>query len=97
MSEAMAGRIEAKLLPQIEELRAEANQARVAPVLRGFVGLGLDGVMAEWWRRSLPERREVLRALTTRIEILPVGRRPPQAPPLDPEESVRIVWREPRR
>lgn len=96
MSEAMAGRIEARLLPQIKELRAKASQARVAPVLRGFVGLGLDGVVEEWWRRSLPERREVLRALTARIEILPVGRRPPHAPPLLPEESVRIVWRQPK-
>lgn len=96
MSEAMAGRIEAQLLPRIKHLRSEMSQARVAPVLRGLVGLTLAEVEAEYRSRSLPEQRAVIRALTERVEILPVGRRPPHLPKLPMEESVNIVWRQPK-
>lgn len=90
-------RIEAALQPEIAQLRARLHEARIGPVLRGLVGVSLPEIEAEWWRRSLPERREVLRALITSVEILPVGRsrntfqRGVRA--YTPQESVRIVWR----
>ena len=85
--------LEGRLIPQIEAARRKMRETRVAPVLRGFVGETLEQVKAEWGRRSMPQRREVIQALTEKIEILPLHGRKRYRP----EESVRIVWREPNR
>jgi DNA invertase Pin-like site-specific DNA recombinase len=86
-------RVAATLEPEIARARARMNEARVGPVLEGLVLPTAGEVEAEWWRRSLPQRREVIRVLVERVEILPVrGRgRAGQV------ESVRIVWLRPRR
>ncbi|TYK45231.1 recombinase family protein [Actinomadura decatromicini] len=86
--------LEGLLLPQIEKARQQMSETRVAPVLRGLAGGALDDVVAEWERRSIPQRREVIRALCEKIEILPLGG---GAKRYRPEESVRIVWRQPNR
>lgn len=86
--------LERRLLPQIEAARQQMKETRVAPVLRGFVGLPLRGIEAEWQRRSIAQRREVIRVLVEKIEILPLGGGMKK---YRPEESVRIVWREPNR
>lgn len=83
--------LEGRLLPQIETARRKMQETRVAPVLRDFVGGTLEQVQAEWGRRSIPQRREIIQALTEKIEILPLhGRKR-----YEPDESVRIVWRQP--
>lgn len=90
-------RIETLLEPEIQRLRSRLHEARIGPVLRGLVGVSLGVVEAEWWRRSLPERREVIRALTESVEILPIGRSRNSfqrgVRNYTPEESVRITWR----
>lgn len=84
-------RIEAKLTPEIGKARARLGRTRVGPVLDGLLLPTLGEVMAAWKARSLAERREVVRALTEKIEILPLhGRKKYRI-----EESVRIVWRQP--
>lgn len=87
-------RIEAKLGGEVREARAAMSRARVGPVLDGLVLPSLADVEAEWGRRTLDQRREVMRVLTEKIEILPVGR---GRRTYDPEESVRITWRKPGR
>ncbi|MEV4672662.1 recombinase family protein [Actinomadura sp. NPDC049382] len=83
--------LEGRLVPQIEAARRKMKETRVAPVLRDFVGGTLEQVTAEWERRSIPQRREIIQALTEKIEILPLhGRKR-----YEPDESVRIVWRQP--
>lgn len=84
-------RIEARLAPEIGRAQAEIGRARVGVVLDGLVSPTLDDVIAAWRDRSLPERREVIRVLTERVEILPLHNRKKYAI----EESVRIVWRDP--
>lgn len=90
-------RIEQTLLPEIKQARGRLNEARVGPVLRGLVLPTVVEVEAEWGRRSLHQRREVIRVLTERIEILPLGRARAIRRDFKPEESVRIVWRRPSR
>lgn len=86
-------RIEARLAPEIGRARARLSRARVGPVLDGLVLPTLEEVRAAWEARTLSQRREVIRALTERVEILPLHGRKKYAP----EESVRIVWRQPTR
>ncbi|MCW2918562.1 MAG: hypothetical protein JWN52_6630 [Actinomycetia bacterium] len=87
-------RIEASLAPEIERAREKMDHVRLGPVLEGLVSPDVATVEAAWWERTLPQRREVLRVLTVRIEILKLGagRRN-----YSPEESVNIVWRKPAR
>ncbi|OLT21658.1 hypothetical protein BJF79_15440 [Actinomadura sp. CNU-125] len=86
-------RLERQLVPEIERARIRMRETRVAPVLRDFVGRTLDEVRAEWNRRSIPQRREVIRALTEKVEIMPLhGRKR-----YEPDESVLITWRQPNR
>lgn len=84
-------RIEARLVPEIGKARARLGRTRVGPVLDGLLLPSLGEVMAAWAARSLAQRREVVRALTERVEILPLHGRKKYRP----EESVRIVWRQP--
>lgn len=84
-------RIEARLAPEIGRAQAQIGRARVGVVLDGLVSPTLDDVIAAWNERSLPERREVIRVLTERVEILPLHNRKKYRV----EESVRIVWRQP--
>jgi hypothetical protein len=85
-------RIEATLAPEITQARERMNEARVGPVLAGLVLPTVDEVEAEWWRRTLPQRREVIRVLIERVEILPLRNKRR----FDVTESVRIVWRRPK-
>jgi DNA invertase Pin-like site-specific DNA recombinase len=85
-------RIEATLEPEIEQLRDQMVKFRVGPVLDGLVLPTLEQVEAEWWSRPLVQRREVIRVLIERVEILKVGKGRRH---YTPEESVRIVWRQP--
>jgi DNA invertase Pin-like site-specific DNA recombinase len=85
-------RIEATLAPEIARARDLMNEARVGPVLAGLVRPTVADIKAEWQRRTLPQRREVIRVLIERVEILPVRNKRRR----DIAESVRIVWRTPR-
>lgn len=85
--------LEGRLIPQIEAAQRRMQETRVAPVLRDFVGGSLEQVKALWERRSIPQHREIIQALTEKIEILPLNGRKRY----EPEESVRIVWRQPNR
>lgn len=87
-------RIEATLEPEIEKLREHMVRSRVGPVLDGLILPTLDDVEREWWNRPLVQRREVIRVLTERVEILQVGKGRRN---YTPEESVRIVWWQPNR
>jgi DNA invertase Pin-like site-specific DNA recombinase len=89
-------RIEQTLLPEIQQSRSRLNEARVGPALRGLVLPTVGEVEAVWWQRSLHQQREVIRVLTERVEILPLGRARAVRRNFTPEESVRIVWRQPR-
>lgn len=86
-------RIEARLGPEIARARAGLHRARLGPVLEGLALPDVRDVEAEWWRRSLSQRREVIQALTLRVEILKIY--PRRKVPA--EESVRITWRQPHR
>jgi site-specific DNA recombinase len=86
-------RIEATLGPEITRARAAMNQSRYAPVLDGLMLPTVEAIRAEWFRRSMSRRREVIRVLTERVEILAVNHRRIY----EPEESVGIVWRKPGR
>jgi DNA invertase Pin-like site-specific DNA recombinase len=93
----MAGRLplasleamEAEEGPQIVRARERMSESRVAPVIRDLVGLSVGEIAEAWKARSVPQRREIIRVLAERIEILQVGSRKRYLP----EESVRIVWR----
>lgn len=85
-------RIESRLEPEIQQARARMNRTRVGPVLDGLLLPSLPAVQEEWARRSLPQRREAIRALVERVEILPIGGGRKVVPI---ERSVRIVWRDP--
>lgn len=82
-------RIENTLIPEIKTLKARLAEARVAPVLRGLLLPSVTEIEAEWWRRPLLNRREVIRAVIERVEILPLDNKKR----FTIEESVRIVWR----
>lgn len=86
-------RIEATLAPEIERARERMHQSRVGPVLSGLMLPSPAEVEAEWWRRSIPQRREVIRVLIERVEILRLRNKKTYRV----VESVRIVWRRPRR
>ena len=95
MSLAALMRIEARLEPEIKQARAQLNQARIAPVLDGLVLPDVKSIEAAWWKRTVPQRREVIRTLIERVEILPLA--PGGLHQYAPEESVRITWRKPAR
>lgn len=86
-------RIESTLVPEIESARSRMSESRFGPVLRGLVLPDVELIEQEWWSRSLPKRREVIRVLLERVEILPLGGRRQY----EPDESVRLVWRRPNR
>jgi site-specific DNA recombinase len=93
----MAGRLplasleamEAAEGPQIEKARKQIAEARVSPVIKDLVGLSVQDIGAAWRARSIPQRREIIRVLTEKVEILPLGSRKRYRP----DESVRITWR----
>jgi DNA invertase Pin-like site-specific DNA recombinase len=87
-------RIEARLGPEITQARARLNEARIGPVLRGLLLPSVEEIRAEWYRRDLSQRRAVIRVLTERVEIRPIGRGRRVVPP---DQQVQIVWREPSR
>ncbi|WP_165975996.1 recombinase family protein [Actinomadura rubrisoli] len=60
MSVAMASRIEARLLPEIEAAELRANDAGIAPVLREVIRPDIGKV---WPKLPMARRREVVRAL----------------------------------
>lgn len=80
------------LKPEIAQARVRLQESRIGPVLNGLVGMSLQEIAAAWESRSIAERREVIRALTEKIEILKLGQGRRRYPP---EESVRITWRRP--
>ena len=84
-------RIEGLLEAEINTARAKLNQSRLGPVVSKLLHPTLAEVEAAWWRLSMPQRREVIRALIERVEILQVR----VARSYTDEESVRIVWRQP--
>lgn len=78
--------IEARLLPQIEAAQQRAQRTSAPTVVTDLVGR--EDAAQVWDRLSMPQRREIVRALAT-IEILPagVGRRT-----FDPA-TVRVTWK----
>jgi len=60
MTSALAGRIEAKLIPQLEEARRRAVQTSVLPEVVTLAGPGARG---RWEENTMAERRRIVRAL----------------------------------
>ena len=82
---AALARIEAQMLPQIEAAEQRARRVVVAPVLVEAAGPDAD---ARWDRLTLPQRRDVIRALMD-VRILPAGR---GRRTFDPR-LIEITWR----
>lgn len=85
-------KIVARLQPQIEQLEAKARSLRVPrlTLVDDLVDPDSDVVRARWDELGMVQRREVIRALTERIEVIPAGRGRSR---YSDEEFTRIVWR----
>lgn len=85
-------KIEQKLLPKIERLEAKAKALHKArlPLIDDLVDSNGAVVRARWENLTMVQKREVLRALTDRIEVLPAGRGRSN---YNDWEFTRIVWR----
>jgi len=60
MTATLAGRVEAKLLPQLEEARRRAVQTSIPPEVLKLAGPGARG---RWAENTMEERRRIVRAL----------------------------------
>jgi len=85
-------KIVARLQPQIEQLEAKARSLRVPrlTLVDDLVDPDSDVVRARWDELGMVQKREVIRALTERIEVIPAGRGRSR---YSDEEFTRIVWR----
>ncbi|MFG3439855.1 recombinase family protein [Nonomuraea sp. NPDC047897] len=84
-------RIEQRLRPKIDQLEARVRAMRKArlPLLDDLVDADPAVVRARWEDLGLIQKREVIRALTDRIEVLPAGRGRIN---YSDWEFTRIVW-----
>lgn len=85
-------RIVSKVLPKIERLEAQARGLRISrlPLIDDLVHPDPDVVRGRWEQLAMVQKREVLRALAERIEVLPAGRGRSK---YNDWEVTRIVWR----
>ncbi|MGR6922670.1 recombinase family protein [[Actinomadura] parvosata] len=85
-------RIVAKLQPKIDRLQTRARSLRRSrlPLVDDLVDPDPEVVRARWENLTMVQKREVLRALTDRIEVLPAGRGRTN---YNDWEFTRIVWR----
>lgn len=85
LSPAALARIEAQLLPQLEAAESRARQVVLSPLVAEVGGPDAE---ARWEGLSIPQRRELIRALMT-VRILPAGR---GRRVFDPK-LIEITWR----
>lgn len=85
-------RIVAKMAPKIEQLQGRARALRKSrlPLIDQLVDPDPEVVRAHWEALTMVQKREVLRALADRIEVLPAGRGRSN---YNDWEFTRIVWR----
>lgn len=83
--------VERPLLEDIRQLEERAGRIQLVPVLRDLIKPDADDVAEQWDRFDVPRRREVIRALIAKIEVLPVGKK--AGGRQDPRDSIRIIWR----
>lgn len=82
--------VERRILNQIDDLEAESRRLRGRYVLAPARVGSVEGAIARWAAWDVAARREFLRGLFERVQIMPVGngRRG-----FTDEESVRVTWR----
>ncbi|MEV5124293.1 recombinase family protein [Streptomyces decoyicus] len=86
MTVTMAARIEAQLLPEVEALEQQAQEASTAPVLRGLIRSDIAEV---WPSLPLAQQREVIKALMD-VTLMPtLADRPGKA---DMEARKQMRW-----
>ncbi|WP_299956698.1 recombinase family protein [uncultured Modestobacter sp.] len=85
LTPAALARIEARLLPEIDEAERRAQRATVPAVVAGTAG---PDAAARWAELTLPQRREVIDTLMT-VRVHPTGRGVRTFRP----EDVEIVWK----
>lgn len=78
------------LLPEIERLERRGRQIRLVPLLGDLINSDAELVAARWADLEISQKREIIRAVILKIEILRVGigRRSYSG-----WESVQVVWR----
>jgi hypothetical protein len=81
--------VEAQLLPEIAAAEERVKRAAFIPVVGDLAGLSRTELEAEWERRDLPQQRDVIRGVASRIEVFPVGKAGVRS---DLRDSVRITW-----
>ena len=85
LTPAALGRIEARLLPEIEAADRRARAAVTSPLVAATAGID---ARARWAKLSLPQRREIISTLMV-VRIMPTVRGARTFRP----ESVQIEWR----
>lgn len=84
-------RMEQRILPKIARLEGEQRRLRSRFVLAPARVGNEEDARAQWEAWDLGERREFLRGLFEKIEIMPLGR---GRKTYRDEESVRLTWRD---
>lgn len=78
------------LLPEIERLERRGRQIRLVPLLGDLINSDAELVAEKWSELEITQKREIIRAVISKVEILKVGigRRG-----YSDWESVRVAWR----
>ncbi|MGW5259605.1 recombinase family protein [Microbispora sp. NPDC004025] len=92
LSDVGLAKIEAMMLPEIERLKQRAKSIRSIPAVDDLVHPDREVVAARWAALDMPRKREVIRALIQKIEVLPVGKGRRNYNDWDPDVT-RITWR----
>lgn len=81
------------LLPEIERLERRGGQIRLVPLLGDLINSDAELVAEKWAKLEMAQKREVIRAVMLKIEVLKVGsgRRG-----YSDWESMRVTWRSTR-
>ncbi|MEU4577452.1 recombinase family protein [Nonomuraea sp. NPDC023979] len=82
--------MEKEIQPRIDRLEARARSMRSAPLVHAVADPDFQVVVDRWMALTMPQQRELLRAMCERIEVLPVG---PGRKNYADWEYTRIIWR----
>jgi len=78
------------LLPEIERLERRGGQIRLVPLLGDLINSDPERVREEWDGLEMTQKREIVRAVMFKIEVLKVGK---GRRGYSDWESVRVTWR----
>lgn len=81
---------EAGLLPEIERLERLGGQIRLVPLLGDLISSDAELVAEKWVPLAVTQKREVIRAVMVKVEVLKVGK---GRRDYSDWESVRVTWR----